>query len=425
MATKQTKEIQDVGGNAKPTKTSFWKFATNEASRFYLDDKNNVNVILFKKIRFIAKVGANCDEANFEVEISDLKRNLNKLIKMFRIQDAEIQYPEPNETIASGKMLVMTYIMPAIDGVNKVLENFYSLAHEQMYNTFKLDVRVTDLVKITYDNSTLNDADVYIRGYLAATMFPQVETASGKTFDMKTYLRSDCAVSGTIGFDSKDVFKFNKYNSTFNKVRFFYGGEKGREVSTVIPFRGKLSLVSYKAVDLNKDESVRFERNIVNISYIYNKGEDKKSITSYGPNGIRVSTESDIVDTKNMVDLFYKDGVNLVTTAFLGISENEYPEWRVFKNELEAFDETFLSALSIDDDEEPAEAVVTESTESTEETVETTEESTAEETAEVAVEATEEVIVEEKAAKKTRKSKKAKAEETAEAAVVTEEPTEE
>lgn len=410
MATKQTKEI-DVGSNAKPTKTSFWKFATNEASRFYLDDKNNVNVILFKKIRFIAKIGANCDEANFEVEISDLKRNLNKLIKMFRIQDAEIQYPEPNESLSNGKMLVMTYIMPAIDGVNKVLENFYSLAHEQMYNTFKLDVRVTDLVKITYDNSTLNDSDVYIRGYLAATMFPQVETASGKTFDMKTYLRSDCAVSGTIGFDSKDVFKFNKYNSTFNKVRFFYGGEKGREVSTVIPFRGKLSLVSYKAIDLNKDESVRFERNIVNISYIYNKGEDKKSITSYGPNGIRVTTESDIVDTKNMVDLFYKDGVNLVTTAFLGISENEYPEWRVFKNELEAFDETFLSALSIDDGE-PAEVAV-----------ESTDENAVEETVETA---TEEAVVEpteEKAAKKTRKSKKAKAEETAEAAV--EEKTEE
>ena len=414
MATKQTKEIQDVGSNAKPTKTSFWKFATNEASRFYLDDKNNVNVILFKKIRFIAKIGANCDETN--VEISDLKRNLNKLIKMFRIQDAEIQYPEPNESLSNSKMLVMTYIMPAIDGVNKVLENFYSLAHEQMYNTFKLDVRVTDLVKITYDNSTLNDSDVYIRGYLAATMFPQVETASGKTFDMKTYLRSDCAVSGTIGFDSKDVFKFNKYNSTFNKVRFFYGGEKGREVSTVIPFRGKLSLVSYKAVDLNKDESVRFERNIVNISYIYNKGEDKKSITSYGPNGIRVTTESDIVDTKNMVDLFYKDGVNLVTTAFLGISENEYPEWRVFKNELEAFDETFLSALSIDD-EEPTEAAV-----------ESTDENAVEETVEAAteeavVEPTEEVVAEEKAAKKTRKSKKAKAEETAEAAV--EEKTEE
>lgn len=423
MATKQTKEIQDVGSNAKPTKTSFWKFATNEASRFYLDDKNNVNVILFKKIRFIAKVGANCDEANFEVEISDLKRNLNKLIKMFRIQDAEIQYPEHNETLSNNKMLVMTYIMPAIDGVNKVLENFYSLAHEQMYNTFKLDVRVTDLVKITYDNSTLNDSDVYIRGYLAATMFPQVETASGKTFDMKTYLRSDCAVSGTIGFDSKDVFKFNKYNSTFNKVRFFYGGEKGREVSTVIPFRGKLSLVSYKAVDLNKDESVRFERNIVNISYIYNKGEDKKSITSYGPNGIRVTTESDIVDTKNMVDLFYKDGVNLVTTAFLGISENEYPEWRVFKNELEAFDETFLSALSIDD-EEPVEAA-TESTEETvtEETVEATEEATVEEPSEAVTESTEEAVVEEKAAKKTRKSKKAKAEETAEATV--EEKTEE
>ena len=396
---KQTKEIKEVVGSKQPSNTSFWKFATNEASRFFLDDKNNVNVILFKKIRFIAKLGANCDEANLESEISDLKRNLNKLIKMFRIQDAEIQYPEPNEVLNNGKMLIMTYIMPAIDGVNKVLENFYSLAHEQIYKTFKLDVRVTDLVKITYDNSTLNDADVYIRGYLAATMFPQVETSSGKTFDMKTYLRSDCAVSGTIGFDSKDVFKFNKYNSTFNKVRFFYGGEKGREVSTVIPFRGKLSLVAYKAVDLNKDESVRFERNIVNISYIYNKDDEKKSITSYGPNGIRVSTESDIVDTKCMIDLFYKDGVNLVTTAFLGVPENEYPEWRVFKNELDAFDETFLSALSV---EEPA------AEEAPAEEPATVEESNVEETP--AEEPVEEPKAEEAPAKKTRKSKKAKAE---------------
>ena len=412
---KQTKEINEVG--TKPSNTSFWKFATNEASRFYLDDKNSINVILFKKIRFIAKLGANCDEANLEAEISDLKRNLNKLIKMFRIQDAEIQYPEPNESLANGKLLVMTYIMPAIDGVNKVLENFYSLAHEQIYKTFKLDVRVTDLVKITYDNSTLNDADVYIRGYLAATIFPQVETSSGKTFDMKTYLRSDCAVSGTIGFDSKDVFKFNKYNSTFNKVRFFYGGEKGREVSTVIPFRGKLSLVSYKAVDLNKDESVRFERSIVNISYIYNKDEDKKSITSYGPNGIRVTTENDIVDTKCMIDLFYKNGENLVTTAFLGVPENEYPEWRVFKNELEAFDETFLSTLSI---EETVEEPKTEETPTEEPKVEeSVEETKTEETS------TEEPKAEKSPAKKTRnKSKKAKAAEAPVEETKTEEPVE-
>ena len=394
---KETNKINEVG--TKPSNTSFWKFATNEASRFYLDDKNNVNVILFKKICFIAKLGANCDEANLEAEISDLKRNLNKLIKMFRIQDAEIQYPEPNESLSNDKMLIMRYIMPAIDGVNKVLENFYSLAHEQPYKTFKLDVRVTDLVKITYDNSTLNDADVYIRGYLAATMFPQVETASGKTFDMKTYLRSDCAVSGTIGFDSKDVFKFNKYNSTFNKVRFFYGGEKGREVSTVIPFRGKLSLVSYKAVDLNKDESVRFERSIVNISYIYNKDKDKKSITSYGPNGIRVSTETDTVNTKHMIDLFYKNGENLVTTAFLGVPENEYPEWRVFKNELEAFDETFLNTMSIE------ETVVEANSEETPAEEPKTEEASVEESVE-------EPKTEEAPAKKTRKSKKAKAEET-------------
>lgn len=402
---KETKKINEVG--TKPSNTSFWKFATSEASRFYLDDKNNINVILFKKIRFVAKIGANCDDANLEAEISDLKRNLNKLIKMFRIQDAEIQYPEPNESLSNGKMLIMTYIMPAIDGVNKVLENFYSLAHEQIYKTFKLDVRVTDLVKITYDNSTLNDEDVYIRGYLAATMFPQVETASGKTFDMKTYLRSDCAVSGTIGFDSKDVFKFNKYNSTFNKVRFFYGGEKGREVSTVIPFRGKLSLVSYKAVDLNKDESVRFERNIVNISYIYNKDDDKKSITSYGPNGIRVSTETDTVDTKCMIDLFYKNGENLVTTAFLGVPENEYPEWRVFKNELEAFDETFLNTLSID-----------------ETVVEVNSEETPVEEPKVEEIPTEEPKTEEAPVKKTRKSKKAKAEETPAEEPKTEEPVE-
>ena len=397
----------------KASNTSFWKFAKNEASRFYLDESKSVNVIVYKQAKFTIEGANDCESESFMNNVREIKRNIIKLIKMFRILDADLIMPEDEfEFINSGKVLMMTYLFPAIDGVNKVLESFYSFCRNLQYD-FKVAVKVSDICKITYDNRTLDESDIFIRGYVAGSYFPAIEGKNGTTKLQKTYLRSDCGIAKSVGFDISDLKKFNTYNSAFNRVRLFRGGENGKEVSTLIPFRGKISIVTYKANGCVSDGVLNFIRNVYDISYTYVKDKDKKSITAYGPRGIRVTSYTDEVETGNFIDLFYKDNVNLVTTAFLGASESEYPEWSVFMNEANQFSKCFLGSFEPSKDEPAVEA---ESSEAVEKAADV--EATSEETP-----ATEEPVAEEKSKKSSKKktSKKAKTEEVTEEVPATEE----
>lgn len=412
MAQKTTQINEAV--EEKASNTSFWKFAKSEASRFYLDENKNVNVIIYKQAKFTIEGANDCGSESFVNNVREIKRNIIKLIKMFRILDADLIMPEDEfEIINSGKVLMMTYLFPAIDGVNKVLESFYSFCRNLQYD-FKVAVKVSDICKITYDNRTLDESDIFIRGYVAGSYFPAIEGKNGTTKLQKTYLRSDCGIAKSVGFDISDLKKFNTYNSAFNRVRLFRGGENGKEVSTLIPFRGKISIVAYKANGCVSDGVLNFIRNVYDISYTYVKDKDKKSITAYGPRGIRVTSYTDEVETGNFIDLFYKDNVNLVTTAFLGASESEYPEWSVFMNEANQFSKCFLGSFEPSKEDEPA--VEAESSEAVEKAADV--EATSEETP-----ATEEPVAEEKSKKSSKKktSKKAKTEEVTEEVPATEE----
>lgn len=407
MAQKTTQINEAV--EEKASNSSFWKFAKNEASRFYLDEKRSLNVIIYKQAKFIIEGANDCGSENFLNNVREIKRNIIKLIKMFRILDADLIMPEDEyEIINSGKVLMMTYLFPAIDGVNKVLESFYSFCRNLQYD-FKVAVKVSDICKITYDNRTLDESDTFIRGYVAGSYFPAIEGKNGTKLQ-KTYLRSDCGIAKSVGFDISDLKKFNTYNSAFNRVRLFRGGENGKEVSTLIPFRGKISIVAYKANGCVTDGVLNFVRNVYDISYTYVRDKDKKSITAYGPRGIRVTSYTDEVETGNFIDLFYKDDVNLVTSAFLGANESEYPEWSVFMNEANQFSKCFLDSFEPSKDEEPAVDV--------ESSVAVDAEVTSEETP-----VTEEPVAEEKPKKSSKKktSKKAKTEEVTEEVPATEE----
>jgi len=393
----QTNEM--IKDEEKSSNTTFWRFASNEASRYFLDKQRSLNVIIFKRVRFIIEGAIDCESEAFMNEVFDVKRSIMKLIKMFRIMDTSIEQAQNGLDISnSGKSAhLLTYIFPAIDGVNKVLENFYAFARNAKNPFFKIAVKVTDICQVTYDNRVLDENLAFIRGYIVGTNFPQIEF-SGNKHHQKTYLRSDCAIAESVGFTNADVNTFNKYNSTFNRVRLYKGGENGKEVSTSLPFRGKLSIVAYKAVDCVSGGVVKFERKTYNISYTYNKDQDHKSITSYGPKGIRVTSDCDFVETGNLIDVFYKDGVNLVTTAFLKADENDYPEWSIFKNEAVAFSSAFISNFepSCEDEEDDDR-----DSNSTSEEVETTE-------AVVTVEPDAEETKTEEKPKKTRKSSKSK-----------------
>lgn len=382
MAQKTTQINEAV--EEKASNSSFWKFAKNEASRFYLDENRNLNVIIYKQVKFTIEGANDCGSENFLNNVREIKRNIIKLIKMFRILDADLIMPEDEyEIINSGKVLMMTYLFPAIDGVNKVLESLYSFCRNLQYD-FKVAVKVSDICKITYDNRTLDESDTFIRGYVAGSYFPAIEGKNGTKLQ-KTYLRSDCGIAKSVGFDISDLKKFNTYNSAFNRVRLFRGGENGKEVSTLIPFRGKISIVAYKANGCVTDGVLNFVRNVYDISYTYVRDKDKKSITAYGPRGIRVTSYTDELETGNFIDLFYKDDVNLVTTAFLGANESEYPEWSVFMNEANQFSKCFLDSFEPFKDEEPV--VEVESSEAEEKAVDV--EVTSEKTP-----ATEETVVE-------------------------------
>lgn len=424
MAQKTT-QINEAIAEEKASNTSFWKFAKSEASRFYLDKNKNVNIIVYKQAKFTIE-GANvCESEEFVNNIREIKRSIIKLIKMFRILDADLIMPEENdfEIINSGKVLIMTYLFPAIDGVNKVLESFYSFCKSLQYG-FKVVVKVTDICKITYDNRTLDESDVFIRGYVAGSYFPAIEGKNGITKLQKTYLRSDCGIAKSVGFDISDLKKFNTYNSAFNRVRLFKGGDGGKEVSTLIPFRGKISIVTYKANACVSNGILNFIRNVYDISYTYVKDKDKRSITSYGPRGIRVTSYTDEVETGDFIDLFYKDGVNLVTSSFLGANESEYPEWSVFMNEANQFSKCFLDSFEPSKDDEPAVDVEAESSEAAEKAVDIAGEFDGDTLSVVKVEdPVEEPVAEEpKKSSKKKTSKKAKTEEVTEEVLVTEEP---
>lgn len=415
MAQQTNEMIKRDEEKSSSSNTTFWRFAANEASRYFLDKERSLNVIIFKRVRFMIEGAIDCESEAFMNEVYNVKRSIMKLIKMFRIMDTSIEqaWDKQNglDISTSGKSAhLLTYIFPAIDGVNKVLENFYSFARNAKNPFFKLEVKVTDICQVTYDNRVLDENLAFIRGYIVGTNFPQIEF-KGNKHHQKTYLRSDCAIAESVGFTNADVNTFNKYNSTFNRVRLYKGGEDGKEVSTSLPFRGKLSIVAYKAVDCISSGVVKFERKTYNISYTYNKDQDHKSITSYGPKGIRVTSDCDFVETGNLIDVFYKDGVNLVTTAFLKAEESDYPEWSIFKNEAAAFSSTFISNFEPTGDDDEMEENGDKDPNSTSEEVETSE---AVVTVEPDVEESEtEVETEEKPkkTKKSSKSKKAKSEE--------------
>lgn len=413
MAQKTT-QINEATTEEKASNTSFWKFAKSEASRFYLDENKNVNIIVYKQAKFTIEGANDCESEEFVNNVREIKRGIIKLIKMFRILDADLIMIDVDdfEIINSGKVLLMTYLFPAIDGVNKVLESFYSFCKSLQYG-FKVAVKVTDICKITYDNRTLDESDVFIRGYVAGSYFPAIEGKNGITKLQKTYLRSDCGIAKSVGFDISDLKKFNTYNSAFNRVRLFKGGDGGKEVSTLIPFRGKISIVTYKANACVSNGILNFIRNVYDISYTYVKDKDKKSITSYGPRGIRVTSYTDEVETGDFIDLFYKDGVNLVTTSFLGANESEYPEWSVFMNEANQFSRCFLDSFEPSKDEPVVETKSSENTKNAANVEVVSEE----------VSTTEEPVVEEpKKSSKKKTSKKAKTEEVTEEVSATEEP---
>jgi hypothetical protein len=421
----KTAQINEAIVEEKASNSSFWKFAKNEASRFYLDENRNLNVIIYKQVKFTIEGANDCESESFVNNVREIKRNIIKLIKMFHILDADLIMPEDGnefEFINSGKVLMMTYLFPAIDGVNKVLESFYSFCRNLQYD-FKVVVKVSDICKITYDNRTLDETDAFIRGYVAGSYFPAIEGKHGTKLQ-KTYLRSDCGIAKSTGFDITDLKKFNTYNSAFNRVRLFRGGENGKEVSTLIPFRGKISIVAYKANGCVSNGILNFIRSVYDISYTYVRDKDKKSITAYGPRGIRVTSYTDEVETGNFIDLFYKDDVNLVTTAFLGANESEYPEWSVFMNEANQFSKCFLDSFEPSKDDEPAADVEAESSEAAEKAVDVAGDFDGDTLSVVKVEDPVEEPAAEKPKKTSKKktSKKAKTEEVTEEVPVTEEP---
>lgn len=318
----------------KKNKLKAFRFDRTQAKEFMIDGQT-LNVSIYKRVDVSFKTDSSISLIDIANNIENQIRHILALVKA---QDVVILDQKSREYHYGKSNLGCTVMVPYSERLSLTLTNIKRIldkTYQEYGKTVIFRMKTKDVAKIHYNQNLASK--FFFKGFVATSHSDGFETENGFKRSSENYIKSAAFIANNAGLSKEDVSVFNRYNLTLTRLGLFTEGAEGEGYDYYLPFRRKISFISY-GIDINDANEKYVNRNVINISLMM---QDILQNTKKVVTGILLSKNSEEFPISKFQDVF-KDNV---LNSFTGFESESY-ENETFETEINMINDNLIDGAS-------------------------------------------------------------------------------